>query len=197
MRSWRRRGWDVGTLWIRVAASLRATRIVRGDESRRRRGDDVDGPSRDGIGRRYHAGQGADPTGLLSYARPRRMRVRAKSSDDPASRMFPRVRRRRSVAAIRLRGITPSPRRYSNAKGIVIQAYSPLASGAVVDDADVQDIASKIGKSPAQVGLRYVYQNREGTPSIVGQAEDPAYLAEDVRSRSGHSADESRRRRVL
>ena len=65
------------------------------------------------------------------------------------------------------------------ALGANVQAYSPLASGAVVDDADVQAIADAYGKSAAQVGLRFVLQNA-AAPSLVVKASTPEYLAEDI-----------------
>ena len=65
------------------------------------------------------------------------------------------------------------------ALGSNVQAYSPLASGAVVDDADVQAIADAYGKSAAQVGLRFVLQNA-AAPSLVVKASTAEYLAEDI-----------------
>ena len=68
---------------------------------------------------------------------------------------------------------------FNRAWGVNVQAYSPLASGAVVRDADVAAIAAKVGKSAAQVALRYVLQNG-AKPSVVVKASKPAYLAEDL-----------------
>ena len=68
---------------------------------------------------------------------------------------------------------------FNRAWGVNVQAYSPLASGAVVRDADVAKIAAKVGKSAAQVALRYVLQNG-AKPSVVVKASKPAYLAEDL-----------------
>ncbi|KAH6998673.1 NADP-dependent oxidoreductase domain-containing protein [Ilyonectria sp. MPI-CAGE-AT-0026] len=47
---------------------------------------------------------------------------------------------------------------YCNTNGIVVQAYSPLATGARLDDATLGAIASKHGKTPAQVLVRYALQ---------------------------------------
>ncbi|KAH7170374.1 NADP-dependent oxidoreductase domain-containing protein [Dactylonectria macrodidyma] len=47
---------------------------------------------------------------------------------------------------------------YCNTHGIVIQAYSPLATGARLDDPKLESIASKYGKAPAQVLVRYALQ---------------------------------------
>ncbi|KAH7023633.1 NADP-dependent oxidoreductase domain-containing protein [Ilyonectria destructans] len=47
---------------------------------------------------------------------------------------------------------------YCNTNGIVVQAYSPLATGARLDDATLGAIASKHEKTPAQVLVRYALQ---------------------------------------
>ena len=44
-------------------------------------------------------------------------------------------------------------------KGILVEAYSPLATGKILDNADVLSIAEKYGKSVAQVSLRFCLQN--------------------------------------
>jgi diketogulonate reductase-like aldo/keto reductase len=46
-----------------------------------------------------------------------------------------------------------------NAKGILSEAYSPLATGALLDNEEIQAIADKYGKSIAQISLRFVLQN--------------------------------------
>lgn len=48
--------------------------------------------------------------------------------------------------------------KYCEDQGIVLQAYSPLATGRKLDDPIVGDIAKKYGKSPAQVLIRYCLQ---------------------------------------
>jgi len=42
--------------------------------------------------------------------------------------------------------------------GILIEAYSPLATGKILDNPEVQKIADKYGKTVAQVSLRYTVQ---------------------------------------
>jgi len=42
--------------------------------------------------------------------------------------------------------------------GILIEAYSPLATGKILDNPQVQKIADKYGKTVAQVSLRYTVQ---------------------------------------
>lgn len=50
-------------------------------------------------------------------------------------------------------------REYHRSHGIAIESYSPLGSGAVLDDPTIADIAKKHGKSPAQVLLRWQIQD--------------------------------------
>lgn len=46
----------------------------------------------------------------------------------------------------------------SAAHGIAVEAWSPIAQGAVNDDATIQAIASRLGRTPAQVTLRWHVQ---------------------------------------
>ena len=48
---------------------------------------------------------------------------------------------------------------YCKAKGIVIEAYSPLGSGACLDQPVIQQLADQHGKSIAQIILRWHVQN--------------------------------------
>jgi 2,5-diketo-D-gluconate reductase A len=50
-------------------------------------------------------------------------------------------------------------RAYHDEHGIVTEAWSPIAQGEVLDDPVLVDIAGKIGKSPAQVVLRWHLQH--------------------------------------
>lgn len=47
---------------------------------------------------------------------------------------------------------------FCNEKGILIEAYSPLASGAILSDAKVKAVADKYNKTVAQISLRYTIQ---------------------------------------
>lgn len=47
---------------------------------------------------------------------------------------------------------------YCQAKGIAVQAYAPLARGAYLDDDVICILATKYGKTPAQIGLRWIIQ---------------------------------------
>jgi 2,5-diketo-D-gluconate reductase A len=49
-------------------------------------------------------------------------------------------------------------RDYDRAHGIVTEAWSPIAQGAVLDDPTITEIARRVGKSPAQVTLRWHVQ---------------------------------------
>jgi 2,5-diketo-D-gluconate reductase A len=49
-------------------------------------------------------------------------------------------------------------RRYGEAHGIATQAWSPIAQGDVLDDPAIGEIAERLGKSPAQVVLRWHLQ---------------------------------------
>jgi 2,5-diketo-D-gluconate reductase A len=46
-------------------------------------------------------------------------------------------------------------RTYGREHGIATEAWSPIAQGAVLDDPTITQIAEKVGKSPAQVVLRW------------------------------------------
>jgi 2,5-diketo-D-gluconate reductase A len=49
-------------------------------------------------------------------------------------------------------------RRYGEARGLATQAWSPIAQGEVLDDPAIGEIAERLGKSPAQVVLRWHLQ---------------------------------------
>lgn len=61
--------------------------------------------------------------------------------------------------------------------GIHVQAYSPLGSGSVVSDSDVQKIGTAHGKSSAQVALRWIIQHNV---SIATQSTNAEHLEQDV-----------------
>ena len=65
------------------------------------------------------------------------------------------------------------------AHGIVVQAYSPLGAGAVVNNPAVSAIgaAQRPPRSAAQVGLRYILQKNV---TIATQSTDAGHLAEDA-----------------
>ena len=49
-------------------------------------------------------------------------------------------------------------RRYGQEHGIATEAWSPIAQGGVLDDSTIAQIAEKVGKTPAQVILRWHLQ---------------------------------------
>ena len=49
-------------------------------------------------------------------------------------------------------------RAYGQEHGIVTEAWSPIAQGGVLDDSTITEIADKVGKTPAQVVLRWHIQ---------------------------------------
>lgn len=50
------------------------------------------------------------------------------------------------------------PTLFCQSRGIIIEAYSPLATGRILDKPEVQAIANKYGKSVAQISIRYTIQ---------------------------------------
>jgi 2,5-diketo-D-gluconate reductase A len=49
-------------------------------------------------------------------------------------------------------------RAYGTAHGIVTQAWSPIAQGAILDDPTITDVAEQVGRTPAQAVLRWHVQ---------------------------------------
>lgn len=47
---------------------------------------------------------------------------------------------------------------YSREQGLVVEAWSPLGSGRVIDDPALVDVARQVGRTPAQVALRWLMQ---------------------------------------
>ena len=47
----------------------------------------------------------------------------------------------------------------SKEKGILVQGYSPLATGAILDNPKLKEIADTYGKSIAQLSIRFILQN--------------------------------------
>ncbi|WP_164234024.1 aldo/keto reductase [Microbacterium hydrocarbonoxydans] len=65
----------------------------------------------------------------------------------------------------------------NSARGIVTEAWSPLAQGAVLGEQSVADIAARHGKTPAQIVLRWhLQQGRVVIPKSV----TPARIAENI-----------------
>jgi len=64
-------------------------------------------------------------------------------------------------------------------KDIVVQAYSPLAGGAIPSDQDCAKIGASYNKSGVQVGLRWVMQQSDQQAMVV-KAETATFLDEDL-----------------
>ena len=79
-------------------------------------------------------------------------------------------------------GMGPDPESllsYCAERGIVPQAYSPLAHGAVANDTLTSAVARDSGRSAAQVGLRWILQNNH-TPALVVKASKADFAREDA-----------------
>jgi diketogulonate reductase-like aldo/keto reductase len=68
---------------------------------------------------------------------------------------------------------------YCAEQGIVVQAYGPLAGGGVITDPLCALLGKPLGKSAAQVGLRWIAQNKYKTAMVV-KANVTDYLKEDM-----------------
>eukprot|EP00035_Acanthoeca_spectabilis_P021007 m.435810 g.435810 ORF g.435810 m.435810 type:complete len:302 (-) comp17896_c0_seq1:81-986(-) len=66
---------------------------------------------------------------------------------------------------------------YTQSKGILVQAYSPLGNGELIVDPQLVSIGKKYNKSSAQVALKWLVD--KGV-AVVTKADNAAYLAEDV-----------------
>lgn len=66
---------------------------------------------------------------------------------------------------------------FCHEKGIVVEAWSPLGRGAALTDGLIQSIASKHGRTPAQVVIRWVLQ--KGVLPLV-KSVNPARIAENL-----------------
>ena len=64
-----------------------------------------------------------------------------------------------------------------NSGGVVVQAYSPLASGGVISDPDCIAIGKAHNKSSAQVALRWIVQHNV---TYSTQASEADYFKEDI-----------------
>ena len=71
---------------------------------------------------------------------------------------------------------------YCAARGIVVQAYSPLASGKLLSPPppEVAAIATAHNKSSAQVALKWILQSETAKLSVVTKADTKDYIEEDV-----------------
>lgn len=66
---------------------------------------------------------------------------------------------------------------YAIEKDIMLMAYSPLAKGDVVNNKQLQEIAEKYGKSPAQISLRWLIEQENVT--VIPKASSKQHLQEN------------------
>ncbi|NEN04995.1 aldo/keto reductase [Diaminobutyricibacter tongyongensis] len=82
----------------------------------------------------------------------------------------------------------PETTAYCHDKGILVEGYSPLATGRLLKNREIAAIAGKYGKSVAQVSIRYLLQKdilplpKSTTPSRIAENADVDFelSAEDV-----------------
>jgi 2,5-diketo-D-gluconate reductase A len=67
-------------------------------------------------------------------------------------------------------------RRANEASGILTEAWSPIAQGAVLDDAVITNIAEQVGRTPAQVALRWHIQRGD---IVFPKSSTPERMAEN------------------
>ncbi|SPT98325.1 2,5-diketo-D-gluconic acid reductase A [Lysinibacillus capsici] len=68
-------------------------------------------------------------------------------------------------------------RAYCKDKGIQVEAWSPLMNGSLLEEALIQELASKYGKTPAQIVLRYDVQHDVVT---IPKTMTPARMTENL-----------------
>ena len=72
--------------------------------------------------------------------------------------------------------------------GILVEAWSPIAQGGVLDDTTIVDIAKEVGRTPAQVTLRWHLQRGD---IIFPKSSTPARMAENFALFDFHLDDAS------
>ncbi len=87
----------------------------------------------------------------------------------------------------------PQLRSYCREKGIVVQAYSPLAHGRAFGDETIKAIANKHGKSQAQIMIRWAVE--QGLCVLV-KSETPSRIQENL-DVYGFSFDDEDKQRIL
>ena len=81
-------------------------------------------------------------------------------------------------------GLGPNPEEllsYCDSKNIIVQAYSPLASGQVVNDTDCMNVGQKYNKTAAQTGLAWIF-GQTNNRTVVVKASNPTFLKQDMDS---------------
>jgi diketogulonate reductase-like aldo/keto reductase len=60
-------------------------------------------------------------------------------------------------------------------RGILVEGYSPLATGSILDNSDIGHIAAGYGKSVAQQSIRYVVEEGVFTRPAICSSSLPAH----------------------
>lgn len=68
-------------------------------------------------------------------------------------------------------------REFGMGHGILVEAWSPIAQGAVLDDPVIVEIAGQVGRTPAQVTLRWHIQRGD---IVFPKSSSPARMAENL-----------------
>lgn len=69
----------------------------------------------------------------------------------------------------------PEVTAYCQANGILVEGYSPLATGTLIDNTEIRDLATRYKKSVAQLSIQYILQNgvlplpKAATPSHIAE----------------------------
>ncbi|MDH2445518.1 aldo/keto reductase [Amnibacterium sp. CER49] len=90
----------------------------------------------------------------------------------------------------------PETTRYCEGRNILVEGYSPLATGRLLDNPDIKAVADKYGKSVAQISIRYLLQKdvlplpKSTTPSRIRENADVDFeiSADDIRTLDGIDA---------
>jgi diketogulonate reductase-like aldo/keto reductase len=92
----------------------------------------------------------------------------------------------------------PETTAYCQEHDILVEGYSPLATGKLIGDADIAGIAEKYGKSVAQVSIRYLLQHdvlplpKSTTPSRIVENADVDFEISDEDMATLDGLDRSR-----
>jgi diketogulonate reductase-like aldo/keto reductase len=81
----------------------------------------------------------------------------------------------------------PNVVKYMNEHGIKVSAHSSLAKGEKFDDATVNSIASKYGKTPAQIMLKWGLQNGY---NVIPRSSNKEHIVEDISLDTFHISKE-------
>jgi diketogulonate reductase-like aldo/keto reductase len=92
----------------------------------------------------------------------------------------------------------PETTAWCKAHDVLVEGYSPLATGRLLDNPDIKAVADKYGKSVAQISIRYLLQKdvlplpKSTTPSRIRENADVDFeiSADDIRTLDGIDASD-------